>query len=98
MAIDHGRDVHVVGNHLAGGRAVHVRAGTGHLIASNVVDHADTGVLLEHRAAGIELTGNRFEGCRVGILAWSHEGTRYGTNRFDGSRDHDVVDPQSDRR
>jgi len=98
VAIDHGCDVHVVGNHLAGGRAVHVRAGTGHLIASNVVDHADTGVLLEHRAAGIELTGNRFEGCRVGILAWSHEGTTRGTNRFDDSRDHDVVDPQSDRR
>ena len=98
VAIDHGCDVHVLGNHLAGGRAVHVSAGSGHLIASNVVDHADTGVLLEHRTAAVELAGNRFEGCRVGILAWSHEGTTRGTNRFDGSRDHDVVDPQSDRR
>jgi nitrous oxidase accessory protein NosD len=98
VAIDHGCDVHVVGNHLAGGRAVHVSAGSGHLIASNVVDHADTGVLLEHLAAAVDLTGNRFEGCRVGILAWSHEGTTRGTNRFDGCRDHDAIDPQSDRR
>jgi hypothetical protein len=98
VSLDDAVDVHVVGNHLAGGRTIAVHGGSGHLIATNVLDHADTGVVLDHRCTGVEITGNRFEGCRVGVLAWSHTGTTLTSNRFDGSRDHDVIDPRSDRR
>jgi alpha-L-fucosidase len=51
-------------------RAVDVDGGTHAEITGNAVSGGDSGCLLQRGAASIEVAGNRWDGCRIGLLAW----------------------------
>jgi nitrous oxidase accessory protein NosD len=82
----------ITGNRATGMRAFSVSGGVANELTANVADGTDTGVLLERGAADTEISANHLTGCRVAILAWSHQGTSIGANRITASRDHDLVD------
>jgi hypothetical protein len=81
----------VTGNQCRGGRAISVAGGANNQVTANIPDHTDTGLVLTDGASGTVATGNQFLGCRVGLLAWSHERSDLGGNRFVECREHDVV-------
>ena len=91
IRLDRTENTIVTGNQCRGGRAVTVAAGHGDEITANIADRTDTGLLLIDGAVGTMARGNRYVGCRVGILAWSHEASELDGNHFDASRDHDIV-------
>ncbi|TVR25780.1 MAG: hypothetical protein EA389_07705 [Ilumatobacter sp.] len=62
---------HVSGNSTVGTmRAVDIEGGTGAEISGNAVSDGDSGCIIERGATGAIVSGNRWERCRIGLLAW----------------------------
>jgi alpha-L-fucosidase len=71
--------VHLVGtdaSHISGNsmvatmRAVDVEGGTAAEVSGNAVADGDSGCIVERGASGTVVSGNRWERCRIGLLAW----------------------------
>jgi alpha-L-fucosidase len=66
---------HVYGNHIDHTmRAVDVDGGTQALIDGNAVADGDSGCIVEWGASGSQVSGNCWERCRIGLLAWDTTG------------------------
>jgi alpha-L-fucosidase len=61
-------------------RAVDVDGGTLAAVSGNAVSDGDSGCVLQRGAADAELAGNRWERCRVGLLAWDAGAVREHDN------------------
>lgn len=61
-------DTEVVANHVRGGRALTVHAGSGTALRANTAAATDVGLLLTAAPQGTELGRNRFDDCRVDVL------------------------------
>ncbi len=75
----------VVGNAFAHTmRAVDVDAGAHAQVTGNAVRDGDSGCIAEQGASGIDVSGNRWERCRIGLLGWGVHGLHH--------RDNDLID------
>ncbi|HWM18143.1 MAG TPA: alpha-L-fucosidase [Ilumatobacteraceae bacterium] len=87
----------VVGNAFAHTmRAVDVDAGALAHVNGNAVRDGDSGCIAEHGASGIDVSGNRWERCRIGLLAWDVTGLNHHDNDLIDLHDPDhaiVVGP-----
>ncbi|HEX4493083.1 MAG TPA: alpha-L-fucosidase [Acidimicrobiia bacterium] len=72
-------------------RAFSVEGGRANRIEWNVVEHCDTGVLLERGATATRVESNWLHDCRVGVLAWGDRDTELEENGITEPRDHAVV-------
>jgi alpha-L-fucosidase len=61
-------------------RAVDVDGGTEALIDGNAVSDGDSGCVLERGASGCQVSGNHWERCRIGLLAWDVTGLHQQDN------------------
>jgi alpha-L-fucosidase len=61
-------------------RAVDVEGGAQATVAGNAVSDGDSGCVVERGAADVSVSGNRWERCRIGLLAWDTSGLRHGGN------------------
>jgi alpha-L-fucosidase len=73
-------------------RAFNATGGQGNRLTANVAERCDSGVLLERGSAGTEVSGNRIDRCRVGVLRWGDQRTSLRTNSITDSRDHHLVE------
>jgi alpha-L-fucosidase len=79
----------VFGNSIADTmRAVDVDGGTLAQITGNAVHDGDSGCLVQRGASDTEITGNHWERCRVGLLAWDA-----GQVRHHGNAAVDLLEP-----
>lgn len=70
--LDGTEDAHVHGNHVRiTMRAVAVDGGINATVDGNAAIGGDSGCLVENGAAHCTVSGNHWESCRVGLLAWS---------------------------
>ena len=87
----------VVGNAFAHTmRAVDVDAGALAQVTGNAVRDGDSGCVAEHGASGIDVSGNRWERCRIGLLGWDVTGLNHHDNDLIDLHDPDhavVVGP-----
>ena len=71
----------VFGNSIADTmRAVDVDGGTLAQVTGNAVHDGDSGCLVQRGASDAEVTGNHWERCRVGLLAWDAGRVRHHDN------------------
>ncbi len=71
VELRHTEDAHVHANRFSTTmRAVHVVGGTQAVVDGNAVFDGDSGCVLERGAAGCRISGNHWERCRIGLLAW----------------------------
>lgn len=69
--LDRTEDAHVHGNRFEGvTRAVDVDGGSNTLVDGNAAARGDSGCIVEAGAAHCTVTGNHWEQCRIGLLAW----------------------------
>jgi alpha-L-fucosidase len=61
-------------------RAIDVDGGTLAEVTGNAVLDGDSGCVLQRGASDIELAGNRWERCRIGLLAWDAGSIRHRDN------------------
>jgi alpha-L-fucosidase len=62
---------HIHGNRVSRTtRAVDVDGGSQALVDGNAVFDGDSGCVLQRGAAGCQVSGNYWERCRIGLLAW----------------------------
>ena len=61
-------------------RAVDVDGGTLAQVTGNAVHDGDSGCLVQRGASDAEVTGNHWERCRVGLLAWDAGQVRHHDN------------------
>jgi alpha-L-fucosidase len=61
-------------------RAVDVEGGTLATVTANVVRDGDSGCVVQRGAAGVVVAGNRWERCRIGLLAWDVPAVRHHDN------------------
>jgi len=72
---------HVHGNRVSRTtRAVDVDGGSQALVDGNAVFDGDSGCVLQRGAAGCQVSGNYWERCRVGLLAWGATGVHEQDN------------------
>lgn len=71
-------------------RAVDVDGGTLAQVTGNAVHDGDSGCLVQRGASDAEITGNHWERCRVGLLAWDA-----GQVRNHGNTAVDLLEPDS---
>ena len=87
----------VVGNAFAHTmRAVDVDAGALAQVTGNAVRDGDSGCIAEQGASGIDVSGNRWERCRIGLLGWDVNGLNHHDNDLIDLHDPDhavVVGP-----
>jgi alpha-L-fucosidase len=62
-------------------RAIDIDGGTQALIDGNAVCDGDSGCIVEWGASGCQVSGNRWERCRIGVLAWEATGLHQQDNR-----------------
>jgi alpha-L-fucosidase len=72
-------------------RAVDVDGGTLATITGNAVDDGDSGCVLQRGASDIELAGNHWERCRIGLLAWDAGSLRHRDNAMVDLLDADAA-------
>jgi alpha-L-fucosidase len=71
----------VFGNSIADTmRAIDVDGGTLARVSGNAVHDGDSGCLLQRGASDAEITGNHWERCRIGLLAWDAGFVRHHDN------------------
>jgi alpha-L-fucosidase len=70
-------------------RAIHVVGGTLAVIDGNAVLDGDSGCVLEAGAAACRISGNHWERCRIGLLAWEA-----GELRLDDNHGVDLHEPE----
>jgi alpha-L-fucosidase len=81
----------VFGNSVAGTmRAIDVDGGTLAQITGNAVSDGDSGCLAQRGASDVEVTGNHWERCRVGLITWDA-----GTVRHHDNAAVDLLEPDS---
>jgi len=75
-------------------RAVDIDGGTLASVTGNAVSDGDSGCVVQRGASDIEITGNLWERCRIGLLAWD-AGTihRRGNSAIDLADDEFVSGP-----
>ena len=61
-------------------RGIDIEGGTLAVIDGNAICDGDSGCIVEWGAADCELSGNRWERCRIGVLAWESAGLRMRAN------------------
>jgi alpha-L-fucosidase len=61
-------------------RAVDVEGGALATVTGNAVRDGDSGCIVQRGAAGAAVGGNRWERCRIGLLAWDTAGVRHTGN------------------
>jgi len=61
-------------------RAVDVDGGVASLIDGNAVFDGDTGCVAQNGTAAVQVSGNHWERCRVGMLAWDVTGLHHQDN------------------
>lgn len=71
-------------------RAVDVDGGTLAQVTGNAVHDGDSGCLVQRGASDAEVTGNHWERCRVGLLAWDS-----GRVRHHGNAAVDLLEPDA---
>ena len=72
---------HIHGNRVSRTtRAVDVDGGSQALVDGNAVFDGDSGCVLQRGAAGCQVSGNYWERCRVGLLAWGATGVHEQDN------------------
>jgi alpha-L-fucosidase len=72
---------HVVGNAFSSTmRAVDIDGGTFARVDGNAVADGDSGCIVERGASGTWVSGNRWERCRIGLLAWDAGEVRHDGN------------------
>ncbi|NNE11508.1 MAG: hypothetical protein HKN41_04600, partial [Ilumatobacter sp.] len=82
----------VIGNSMtATMRAVDVDGGTLTRVTSNAVIDGDTGCIVQRGASDVEITGNHWQGCRVGLLTWDAGRVRQRDNTTVDAGEADVV-------
>ena len=69
-------------------RAVDIDGGTLAEITGNAVADGDSGCVIQRGASDTTVTGNRWERCRTGLLAWDA-----GAVRYHGNTIVDVTEP-----
>jgi alpha-L-fucosidase len=69
-------------------RAVDIDGGTLAEVTGNAVSDGDSGCVIQRGAADTNVTGNRWERCRTGLLAWDA-----GAVRYQGNTIVDVAEP-----
>jgi alpha-L-fucosidase len=72
-------------------RAFSIEGGRSNRVEWNVVEHCDTGVLLERDATATHVESNWLHDCRVGVLAWGDRDSELTQNGITEPRDHAVV-------
>jgi alpha-L-fucosidase len=74
-------DAHVHGNFVSRTmRGVDIDGGAHALVEGNAVCDGDSGCIVEWGASDCEVSGNRWERCRIGVLAWEVAGLREHAN------------------
>ena len=74
-------DAHVYGNFVNHTmRGVDIDGGTHGLVDGNAVCDGDSGCIVEWGASDCQVTGNRWERCRIGVLAWEAIGLHEHAN------------------
>jgi alpha-L-fucosidase len=72
VRLSHTEDARVRGNQFHGiSRAVDVVAGTQASVEGNAVFDGDSGCVVQAGATDAHVSGNRWERCRIGLLAWN---------------------------
>lgn len=61
-------------------RGIDIEGGSQALIDANAVCDGDSGCIVEWGASDCDVTGNRWERCRIGVLAWDTMGLRARAN------------------
>jgi alpha-L-fucosidase len=61
-------------------RAVDIDGGTLAEVTGNAVSDGDSGCVIQRGASDTTVTGNRWERCRTGLLAWDAGAVRYQAN------------------
>jgi alpha-L-fucosidase len=73
--------VHVHGNFVNHTmRGIDIDGGSQAMIDGNAVCDGDSGCIVEWGASDCEISGNRWERCRIGVLAWEATGLRQYAN------------------
>jgi nitrous oxidase accessory protein NosD len=72
-------------------RAFSIEGGRSNRVEWNVVEHCDTGVLLERDATASVVASNWLHDCRVGVLAWGDRESELTENGITEPRGHAVV-------
>ncbi len=73
--------VHVHGNFINHTmRGIDIDGGSQAMIDGNAVCDGDSGCIVEWGASDCEISGNRWERCRIGVLAWEAVGLRQHAN------------------
>ncbi len=71
VRLDRTERSHVHGNQVSTTmRAVDVDGGAEALVEGNAVFDGDSGCVVQHGASACQVSGNRWERCRIGLLAW----------------------------
>jgi alpha-L-fucosidase len=52
-------------------RAIDLDGGSSTLIDGNAVFDGDSGCIVQNGASGMQVSGNHWERCRIGMLAWN---------------------------
>lgn len=61
-------------------RAVDIDGGTLAQVTGNAVSDGDSGCLAQRGASDVEVSGNHWERCRVGLMAWDAGTVRHYDN------------------
>jgi alpha-L-fucosidase len=81
---------HVVGNSIAHTmRAVDVDGGSLARVDGNAVADGDSGCIIQRGASGAVVSGNHWENCRIGLLAWDAGDVRHDGNALIDLHEHD---------
>ncbi len=73
-------------------RAIDIDGGTLTQVTGNAVSDGDSGCLAQRGASDIEVSGNHWERCRVGLMAWDAGTVRhYDNTAVDLLQPDDVV-------
>ena len=72
-------------------RAVDIDGGTLAQVTGNAVSDGDSGCLAQRGASDVEVSGNHWERCRIGLMAWDA-----GTVRHYDNAAVDLLEPDHD--
>ena len=72
-------------------RAVTVEGGTGNRVEKHLVEHCDSGVVVEGGASETVINDSWFHDCRVGIFVWGADAPRLDRNAISEPREHAIV-------
>ena len=81
VRLERSERAHIHGNRVSRTtRAVDIDGGSQALVDGNAVFDGDSGCVLQRGAAGCQVSGNYWERCRIGLLAWGATGVHEQDN------------------